>query len=148
MGQRHQEHVRTFGNSPCEWAFDDGYREGFDGRKCMKPPQQAAPPAAAAPAPPTNTQQNPAPPANTQQNPAQQQPQPPAQTQPPAANPPPAQGLPTLISPALPSQPGNTHCHTPAAELPEDHRCSSECDHREQKHGLVEKLESVFHIKK
>lgn len=121
MGQRHQEHVRTFGNSPCEWAFDDGYREGFEGRRCMKPPAT-----------------NPAPTGTTSTNPAPAAPQQSSATNPAPANPAkPALDADTIrrnmeagMQAARDRAAANNHCHTPAAELPADHQCTSECDHR------------------
>ncbi|KAG8824714.1 hypothetical protein FRC19_001237 [Serendipita sp. 401] len=37
LGQRRDENVRSCGQSSVPWAFEHGYHEGFDARRCMKP---------------------------------------------------------------------------------------------------------------
>jgi len=125
IGQRHQEHVNTFGDSLCEWAFDDGYREGWEGRKCMKPLQQPTPEPPKAPeCPPTETSK---PPVTAQPNPAPPTQPPPSSTtdtkpeppEPPKASECPPTETPTPQPPATTnSNPPTTGPGHPATEAP------------------------------
>jgi hypothetical protein len=167
--QRHQEHVQRCGDSECEWAFDDGcvttrsqnlgliyfylfrYREGFDGRRCMKPPQQSAPhqpnttPATQPPSAPVSQPNNP--PANP--NPQNSATNTPATHQCTAEC---NQGKGcqhTTVTPTSGPSKNDGNCGTKTdgkngADSDSDHdhhHCSGECKHHKKKTGLLHKLE-------
>ncbi|PVF95765.1 hypothetical protein CPB86DRAFT_560782 [Serendipita vermifera] len=147
--QRHQEHVQRCGDSQCEWAFDDGYREGFESRnRCRKPPQQPA-------SQPPNTTPATQPPSV----PVSQPNNPPTNSNPPATHQCTAecnQGKgcqhATATPVPAPTKPGNNegHCDTKTgdkggSDSDEDHQCTEqckgECKHHKKKTGLLHRLE-------
>lgn len=168
-GQRRQEHVRRWGDSPCEWAFDDGYREGFESRRCMKPPQPSQPVQPPTPAPTTQPTQ-PAQPAPSnpvskppESNPQPTQPAPSAQSQHQctsechheSSGPAPSSTIPPKDS-CSSTQPEKatttTACHSEPAKQEHcsssdpNHTCNDDCK-RPKKEGLLHRIEHALHLK-